>query len=492
MAKFADFFVLLVAWSSATRSAVALSTRARAGRATSGRSLEAAFAAVVVAALLAGCDPGGNPRMDAPGAAQSVTRGIFDNALNSMARLKHYVVEKTGVGQRTVTTAPVRYVRFDVLSEINGGPWASIAEFDLLDESGKPLPRDGWKASADSEGANEAASYAIDGDPRSHWHTRWEGSAAPMPHTLTLDLGRPHAISGFRLLPRQDNSRNGTVARYCLFVSVDGKYWGAPVEQGTLANQADPLAERVVVFGRQPTNHSPVLEAIDAHSSLKGEPVSFPAQATDVDGDALRFSATGLPPGILIDAQTGLLSGTSDVVGQYASTVQVEDTRGAATTVPFPWSIVEPPPPPDNAVRFVRLEALSEVNGGSWTSVAEFNLFDDNGAVMSRDGWKASADSEAGNDRASSAIDGNESSLWHTAWDGESPRLPHMLTIDLGKHVVVNGFRYLPRQDGSRNGTIAQYRFYMSKDGKDWGSPVATGDFSTLGATNAEKTVYLR
>lgn len=448
--------------------------------------------AVLAAVLLAGCDAGSAARADAPAAAQGVASGIFDTALNSMARVKHYAVEKTGIGQRTITTAPVRYVKFEVLSEINGGPWASIAEFDLLDDAGHTLSREGWKATADSAGANEAAANAIDGDAASLWHTRWEGSAVPMPHALTLDLGRQQAISGFRLLPRQDGSRNGTVARFRVYVSVDGRNWGAPVEQGTLAGAGDPLAERVVVFGRQATNRSPTLAPLDARSTPQGEAVSLAVQAADADGDVLAFSATGLPPGIAIDARTGVISGRSEVVGQYASTIQVEDARGAATAVPFSWSIVEPPPLADNAVRFVRLEAMTEINGGSWTSVAEFNLLDDYGALVPRDKWKATADSAAHNDPASGAIDGNPSTVWHTVWEGDSPRLPHRLTIDLGDAVVVNAFRYLPRQDGSRNGTIAQYRFYMSRDGKDWGTPVATGDFSSLGAANAEKTVYLR
>jgi hypothetical protein len=42
----------------------------------------------------------------------------------------------------------------------------------------------------------------------------------------------------------------------------------------------------------------------------------------------------------------------------------------------------------------------------------------------------------------------------------------------------IDGFRYLPRQDGCSNGNIAQYEFYISTDGSSWGSPVSTGTFA--------------
>src|SRR5215510_14004270 len=50
----------------------------------------------------------------------------------------------------------------------------------------------------------------------------------------------------------------------------------------------------------------------------------------------------------------------------------------------------------------------------------------------------------------------------------------------------VDGLRYLPRQDGSPNGTIASYQFYVSTDGTTWGTAVAAG---TLAADTTEKTV---
>src|SRR5262245_39959710 len=90
------------------------------------------------------------------------------------------------------------------------------------------------------------------------------------------------------------------------------------------------------------------------------------------------------------------------------------------------------------------------------------------------------------NGAATNAIDSNPATFWHTAWAQQTAPLPHTLVLDLGGQYQVDGFRYLPRQDGSPNGTIAGYQFYVSSDGTTWGSAVAAG---TLAADTSEKTV---
>jgi hypothetical protein len=47
----------------------------------------------------------------------------------------------------------------------------------------------------------------------------------------------------------------------------------------------------------------------------------------------------------------------------------------------------------------------------------------------------------------------------------------------LGYDRQVCGFSYLPRQDGSYNGGIAAYEFYVSTDDHNWGNPVSAGVF---------------
>jgi hypothetical protein len=75
------------------------------------------------------------------------------------------------------------------------------------------------------------------------------------------------------------------------------------------------------------------------------------------------------------------------------------------------------------------------------------------------------------------AVDGNPNTYWHTQWHGNSPGLPHEIIIELLPPSVIKGFTYLPRQDESDHGTIKDYEFYVSDDGKNFGQPVKKGAF---------------
>jgi hypothetical protein len=167
----------------------------------------------------------------------------------------------------------------------------------------------------------------------------------------------------------------------------------------------------------------------------------------------------------------------------------------ASTTPPGGAEGDPDPVPPAVAAqfRFVRLVADSAVQG-PYTSIAEFNVLDGAGLPIDRASWLASADSEetlyVGGAGAHYAIDGESISMWHTAWfevDPPPPH-PHTLEIDMGSLHDVGGFRYLGRQDGSLDGRIAAFRFFVSADGDEWGEPVATG---TLANSSDEQEVRL-
>ena len=99
--------------------------------------------------------------------------------------------------------------------------------------------------------------------------------------------------------------------------------------------------------------------------------------------------------------------------------------------------------------------------------------------------WYVDSEETVGEDGAAeNAFDGNPATIWHTQWGGPPP--PHEIQIDLGGIYSIDGFRYLPRQNTSQNGTIKDYEFYVSTNGSNWGSPVATGTFAN---TKTEKEV---
>ena len=80
--------------------------------------------------------------------------------------------------------------------------------------------------------------------------------------------------------------------------------------------------------------------------------------------------------------------------------------------------------------------------------------------------------------RAVNGFDGKTETIWHTQFINGLPPPPHEIQIDLGSSANLNGFVYVPRKDGFSNGWIAQYEFYVSMDGVNWGSPVAAGTFA--------------
>jgi len=72
---------------------------------------------------------------------------------------------------------------------------------------------------------------------------------------------------------------------------------------------------------------------------------------SDPDGHPLTFTATGLPPGLSIDPNTGVISGTLDRSasqggqgGVYTVVVTANDPYGGSVDLPFTWTALNPPP----------------------------------------------------------------------------------------------------------------------------------------------------
>ncbi len=93
---------------------------------------------------------------------------------------------------------------------------------------------------------------------------------------------------------------------------------------------------------------------------------------------------------------------------------------------------------------------------------------------------KADSEETAGEDgKGANAVDGDPNTIWHTQWQDASPECPHEIILELVPPATIKGFTYLPRQDDVDNGTIKDYEFYVSDDGKDFGQPVSKGTFES-------------
>jgi hypothetical protein len=90
-------------------------------------------------------------------------------------------------------------------------------------------------------------------------------------------------------------------------------------------------------------NHPPFLNPVLDQASVWTTGISLYLSAFDLDGDVLTYSATRLPPGLIVNPRTGLISGTltSASAGTYAVTATVSD-GDLTSSQTFSWTVKRP------------------------------------------------------------------------------------------------------------------------------------------------------
>lgn len=114
---------------------------------------------------------------------------------------------------------------------------------------------------------------------------------------------------------------------------------------------------------------SPVVTSPGSQSGAVGQAVSLQVQASDPQGDALTYSATGLPAGLAVGASTGRITGTPTTAGTSSVTVTAKDPAGNSGSATFAWTIGSAPADstrtPINPAYTVSL--TSNTAGTTWT-----------------------------------------------------------------------------------------------------------------------------
>ncbi len=77
-------------------------------------------------------------------------------------------------------------------------------------------------------------------------------------------------------------------------------------------------------------------------TSTAGKAVALPIHATDSGGAPLAYTASGLPPGLTINATNGVISGTPTTPGTFTITVSAGDQFANSNHTTFGWTILKP------------------------------------------------------------------------------------------------------------------------------------------------------
>ena len=275
--------------------------------------------------------------------------------------------------------------------------------------------------SEETSGEDGKAANAVDGDPATIWHTQWQDASPACPHEIILELSRTATIKGFTYLPRQDESDHGIIKKFEFSVSEDGKEFGSPAQRGTF----EPGREKKTLL------FSPVrakFVRLRALSEINDEPYTSAAEITVID----ESEAVSVKPKLSLVRVDSEETGGEDGKGANAvdgNTNTFWHTQWQDNTAPLPHEIVielDPPMPikgfsylprqdgndhgtikdyefsvsqdgrdfgtpvkkgtfedgparktvnfEARPARYIKLKALSEVNGGAWTSAAEIEV----------------------------------------------------------------------------------------------------------------------
>ncbi|NLR80006.1 alpha-L-fucosidase [Chitinophaga eiseniae] len=129
----------------------------------------------------------------------------------------------------------------------------------------------------------------------------------------------------------------------------------------------------------------------------------------------------------------------------------------------------------------VKAKALLKNGNASDLATAAFDVAPAKWQVIQADA--AAKDHEAG-----AAIDGNKATIYLTDRQATA-KYPHEFQVDLGETLSLKGFTYTPATGESLGGIVYGYEFYTSADGKNWGKPVASGQFANIKNSPVQQNV---
>jgi lysophospholipase L1-like esterase len=138
----------------------------------------------------------------------------------------------------------------------------------------------------------------------------------------------------------QIDAQTGLISGTISFDAFQGAAYGTVItvtDDGPPQPASDSISFSWII---DDVNRPPLVNMEDL-TSLEGQLVSYSIDASDLDGDALTFKATGLPSGLSLNPDTGLVSGTLPIgqSGLFPVELTVSDGQ-EQVQVNFIWTVI--------------------------------------------------------------------------------------------------------------------------------------------------------
>ena len=320
-----------------------------------------------------------------------------------------------------------KYIRLRSLTEINGGTHTNIAELEVIDQQ---------DAIANLAPVATSKSVTTDED-------------TPLVITLSGSDENGDALTYSVLSQPTKGVLTGTAPNLTYSPSANSN--GSDSFTFKVSDGSLDSATATVSIAVTPVNDAPTA-APKSITTTESTSVSVVLSGSDPEGTSLTYT-------IVSDPTHGTFTGT-------APNLTYTPATGYNGTDQFTYRTSDGTAISATATGTITVTALPPSTGVT---------------LIPQTGWtlKYVDSEEALETPGTLAFDGNPNTFWHTKWKVATlPPPPHEIQINLGTSRSINGFRYLPRQDIYTVGNIARYEFYVSTDGTNWGTPVATGTFS--------------
>jgi hypothetical protein len=351
--------------------------------------------------------------------------------------------------EATFSAKKGQFIRLKALSEVNGKPWSSVAEINVLGISGN------FGVFTDEE--NPSVSIT---SPASSGTYETSSSAVDISGTASDNI----EVTKVSWTSSSGGSGNASGTSSWSIADADLQEGDNVFTISAVDAAGNTSDDAITITYVPPDNESPSVSITSPSSSgtykTSSPSVDISGTASDnIEVTEVSWTSSSGGSGTAAGTSSWSIADADLEEGDNVFTISAVDAAGNRSSDIITIDYAKPAP-------VVTPEVIPQTE---WKMV-----YTDSEETVGEDG------------AAVNAFDGNATTIWHTQWRDAEPPHPHEIQINLGQIYELSGFLYLPRSN-SQNGRILEYEFYVSTDGSNWGEPVATGKFSNT-ASEQEAT----